>query len=512
MSMYYRGLMAANHPELTAPLFGMYLSARPSLERAASQCWGSEGLFVPETMWFDGLKALPDDIATEMRELYLLRKPWQQHSQRFMEYAAGQHPHSPAWNWMAAGQTWKDGRWTIPTKGTPPFAHVTHLLSPNAELAHLAWKRYEYTGDADWLRDQAYPLLRGAAEFYRNFPGLTKDAAGVYHIAPVNDGEGVCGRDTFEVIGMIRGLLPTAIRAAEILDADAKLRGKWRELLENIATIPTSDEGHAALREGYAGPPVWVSARPPVVRNEIHAGFGGLSGRLWELDLYNVETRHAAPATWKLAMDTYRYTNPGGVPADQAVHVLSQLPVVAAKLGQAIDFRNASVNILRCDNAENDFCFYEATWRTGVLANRMTLREGVNAIDAQRLGTVTYAVHEALCQSNPGTPGGEVVLNFFPAWPKDWNARFTQAARGQFLVGGSWSDGRAELVEIISQSGNRCRLRNPWPAGGPVTIYRDGEKWKSAEGDLLEFDTQVGSRYLILPGQATPESVRHAVP
>jgi hypothetical protein len=45
-----------------------------------------------------------------------------------------------------------------------------------------------------------------------------------------------------------------------------------------------------------------------------------------------------------------------------------------------------------------------------------------------------------------------------------------------------------------------------------VTIYRDGEKWKSAEGDLLEFDTQVGSRYLILPGQATPESVRHAVP
>ena len=515
MSIYYRGLLAANHVELTEPMFRMYLDALPSLERAARQRWGTEGVFVPETMWFDGLKKLPDDIATEIRELYLGRKPWDQRSERFQEYAAGQHPHSPAWNWMAAGRTWRDGKWTIPTKGFPPFGHVTHLFSPNAELAYLAWKRYEYTGDRDWLREAAWPLLRGAAEFYRNFPTLKKDANGVYHIDHVNNGEGLWGaKDTFEVVGMIRGLLPTAIRAGEILDIDPDLRVKWREMLDHMTTIPTSDEGNAKLRDGYDGPTVWVSGRPPFARDtdRIHAGMPSFPGRLWELDMYNVETRQANPAMWKLASATYRYTWPHGMGADTPVHVLSQTPVIAAKMGQADDFRNAAMNILKCADAENDFCYYDDTYRTGVLANRMTLREGVNAIGAQRLGTVTYAVHEALCQSNPGSPAGEDVLDFFPAWPKDWNAQFTQAARGQFLVSGSWVDGRCEFVEVLSQAGRACRMRNPWPDDKPLTIYRNGEKWKDIQGELLTFDTDPTCRYLLVPKGAAPQSVRRTVP
>lgn len=513
MSIYYRGLMAANHTELTEPLFDMYLKAKPTLERAARQYWGSEGIFVPETMWFDGLKKLPDDIAAELPDLYLGRKPWDLRSEHFRTYVVGQHPHSPAWNWMAAGRTWRDGAWNIPDKGVPPYGHVTHLLSPNAELAHLAWKRYEYTGDRDWLRESAYPLLRGAAEFYRNFPTLRKDERGVYHIDHVNNGEGLWGgRDTFEVVGMIRGLLPTAIRAAEILDVDAGLRVRWRELLDQMTTIPTSDEGNAKLRDGYAGVPVWVSGRPPFIKGEIHAGLPGLEGRLWELDMFNVETRHADPAMWETAMATYRYTWPDGVAKDKPIHVLSQVPVIAAKLGQAGDFRNSAVSILQCTNAEKDFCYYEDTYRTGVLANRMTLREGVNAIGAQRMGCVNYAVHEALCQSNPGAPAGAGVLNFFAAWPKDWDVQFTQAARGQFLVSASWAGGGPEFVEILSQAGRPCRMRNPWPGGQPLTIYRDGEKWKSVEGDLLTFETQATRRYLVLPAAATPESIRRTVP
>jgi len=510
MSIYYRGLLAANHAELAGPLFNMYLKAQGSLERAAVQYWGSRGIFVPETMWFDGLKKLPDDIAAEMPDLYLGRKPWDQRSQRFRAYAVGQHPHSPAWNWEAYGRTWRDGQWTIPTKGFPPFGHVTHLLSPNAELAYLAWKLYEYNGDGNWLRDHAYPLLRGAAEFYRNFPTLKKDDKGVYHIDLVNNGEGLWGaRDTFEVVGMIRGLLPTAIRAAEMLDADPDLRRQWRELLDHFTTIPTSDEGNVTLRDGYKGPAVWVTGRPPVIRGDITAG---LSARLWELDVFNVETQHADPETWKTAMASYRYRNPDGLSKDKPIHVLSDYPVVAAKLGQAEDFRNSVQSIMKCTDAENDFCVYEGTYRTGVLANRMTLREGINAIGAQRLGTVTNAVHEALCQSNPGTPGGQCVLNFFPAWPKDWNAQFTQAARGQFLVTASWANGTCEFIEILSQAGRPCRLRNPWPADKAVTIRRDGESWKTVDGKLVTFDTEAGARYLLLPSGAAPDSVRRTVP
>ena len=513
MSMYYRGLMAANHAELTEPLFNMYVKMSDSLRRAARQQWGTRGLYVPETVWFDGLRNLPDDIAAEMRDLYLCRKPWDQRSERFRTYALTQHGHCSQWNWKAPGR-WVDGHWTFPTKGAGPFGHVSHLFSPNAELAHLAWKRYEYSGDRTWLGDKAYPLLRGAAEFYRNFPTLTKDAKGVYHIDLVNHGEGLWGgRDTMEIVGMVRGLLPTAIRAAEILDVDPDLRGKWRELLDHFAEIPTSDEVQVDLRKGYAGPPVWVSARGAGARGgKIGAGLPFFAGRLWELDVFNVETQHADAATYQTALASYRYQYPDGIAKGTPIHVLCQHPVIAAKLGQADDFRHSVSSLLACTDAANDFCAYEGTYRTSVLANRMTLREGINAIGAQRLGTTLYAVHEALCQSNPPRPGGQPTLNLFPAWPKDWNARFTQAARGQFLITASWASGGPEFVEVLSRGGQPCRIRNPWPAETSLAVYRNGVAWKTLRGALLTFDTERNTRYLMVPSDVKPQSLNRQVP
>jgi len=512
MSMYYRGLMGANHGELTAPLFNMYLKMSDSLRRAARQQWGSRGLYVPETVWFDGLRDLPDDIAAEMRELYLCRKQWDQRSERFRTYSLTQHGHCSQWNWKAPG-AWKNGYWTFPTKGVGPFGHVSHLFSPNAELAHLAWKRYEFSGDRRWLADKAYPLLRGAAEFYRNFPTLKKDEKGVYHIDLVNHGEGLWGaRDTMEIVGVVRGMLPAAIRASEILDIDPELRGKWRQLLEHFTKIPTSDEGHVELREGYSGPPVWVTARPPCRRGKIGAGLSFGCGRIWELDLFNVETQFTNPATYKTAIASYLYKYPEGIGANVPIHVLAQHPVIAAKLGLAKDFRNSVKSLLACTDAAEDFCTYDATYRTSVLANRMTLREGVNAIGAQRLGTTLYAVGEALCQSNPGQPGDQPILNLFSAWPKDWDAQFTLAARGRFLVTASWAGGRPEFVEILSQGGQICRIRNPWPAAESLTIHRNGAAWKTLNGALLTFETKRNSRYLLIPSDAKPQTLQRQVP
>ena len=48
-----------------------------------------------------------------------------------------------------------------------------------------------------WLRTRAYPMLKGAAEFYRNFPNVKKGADGKYHIHNVNSNESIYGaRDT----------------------------------------------------------------------------------------------------------------------------------------------------------------------------------------------------------------------------------------------------------------------------------------------------------------------------
>src|SRR5262249_23302823 len=120
LSCYYEALPAANRLDLMDPMFAMYLGMVSACSTAARQQWDSQGNVRPQTVYFDGLEKLPDEIASEMRELYLLRKPWEHRSQRFMEYAQTKHPHSSRWNWIQAGE-WKQGRWVITERGAGPY-------------------------------------------------------------------------------------------------------------------------------------------------------------------------------------------------------------------------------------------------------------------------------------------------------------------------------------------------------------------------------------------------------
>ena len=114
LSCYYEALFAANRIDLLDPVFSMYSGMFDAASTAARQQWGSQGIYIPETVWHDGLAALPDDIAAEMRDLYLLRKPWAQRSAKFLEYARTGHPHSSRWNWWGGGR-WTNGAW-VPTE------------------------------------------------------------------------------------------------------------------------------------------------------------------------------------------------------------------------------------------------------------------------------------------------------------------------------------------------------------------------------------------------------------
>jgi hypothetical protein len=140
----------------------------------------------------------------------------------------------------------------------------------------------------------------------------------------------------------------------------------------------------------------------------------------------------------------------------------------------------------------------------------MTLREGPQALDAQRLGRAAEALHLALLQSNPPAPAEDPVLHLFPAWPQEWDARFTLLARGGFVVTSSIRNGKAEFVELESQAGAGCRIRNPF--AGAVAIYRNGRKAEALRGELLTFATSKGEKLLLVPDGTTPASLKTAVP
>ena len=416
------------------------------------------------------------------------KNPGTEVSTRFREYALTQHPNSSRWNWQGNG-AWKDGQWQLADRGGGPYGPVTHIFSRGAKIAYWYWLRYEYTMDAAWLRDRAYPILKGVAEFYRNYPNVKKGTDGKYHIHHVNSNESIWGgRDTDEEIASMMGILPVVIRASEILNLDANMRPLWREFLENLAPLPRSDNPDASKPAKPGEPATWIRALPPIVKGSVGRPDANTMP-IWFFDLCTLENPDAE--TMKIANATYDAYFPDGVNARTRIGVLSKVGVTAAMMGRADHVRYLLPNQIFSPES-------------AVLANRMDLREGVQTMNVERLGRAADTLHTALCQSVPPAPGTEPVIRVFPAWPKEWDADFTLLARGAFLVSSSMKDGQIAFVEIRSQAGGECRIRNPWP-DATITLTRNGKDSTEMSGSLLIFKTEKSEAIRIAPNGIPPK-------
>lgn len=246
---YYSNLMPANRLELMDPMFSMYSGMYDACALAAVQQWGSKGIWIPEITFFNGPERLPDDLAAEVQELYLAKKPYEQRSPRFQWWAETKNRHNSRWNFQADGK-WDHGHLVVPTKGNGIFGHCTHILSNASRIGNLFYQRYEFAMDKSWLCDRAYPIIKGAAEFYRSFPNFQKGDDVKYHIHHVNNVESSWNSsDTPNEVGAMRMIFPLAIRASEILDVDADMRPIWREISDNLVELPAP-----SARAGGSGP------------------------------------------------------------------------------------------------------------------------------------------------------------------------------------------------------------------------------------------------------------------
>lgn len=486
-SCYYNGLFPANRPEIMAPHFKMYSRMYPSLQKAARQQWGSEGIFIPETVGFDGLPELPENIIAEMQDLYLARKQWQDRSASFTDYAYTKMPYNSRWNWKK-DEGWKDGVWRTSDKGGGAFGHVTHIFSRGAKIAYQYWMQYEYSQDKNWLAEQAYPMLKGVAEFYRNFPNLKKEQDGKYHIRHVNDNESVWdGHNTVEEISSMMGIFPVAMKAAEILNVDADLRKKWNEIYTHLSPLALNTD----YPEEEKKPVTFVRSLPPILQGPATRIPDPNTMPVWYFDLCTLES--ADKKMMEIANNTYDAYFPQGINADSRIYVLSKLPVTGTQLGRKEATRYLIPNQIQTAEIE-------------VLRNRMDLREGYQTTGVQRLGRAADALHYALCQGIPAKPGGDPIIRVFPAWPEEWDAQFTLLCRGNFVVTSAFKNGSVEFVEIKSNAGRECKIRNPWGME-EVTIYRNGKKYKTEKNNLFSFPTKVNEVFVLVKGNAKLESV-----
>jgi hypothetical protein len=491
-SCLYNGLFPTGKFQLLEPMFKMYTAMYPSLERAAKQQWGSKGIYIPETVSFSGMPELPEDIGQEMQELYLGKRNWEGRSPQFMDYALTKMPFLSRWNWKQ-DKGWAEGKWHIDNKGTGAFGHVTHIFSRGAKIAYQYWQKYEYTLNEVWLRNEAYPMIRGMAEFYRNFPGVRKEADGKYHIYQANDNESVWGgHNTVEEIAAMKGIFPVAIRASEILGLDEGMRPVWQEFVQHLSELPTGAD-HSDGSTSFTNN-TWVKSLRPVQRGNAAGLPDPNTMPIWFFDLCNPESGDAEG--WALAHNTFDAYFPDGIQEDVSMNVLSKLAAAGAILGRVEAAQYLIPNQIRTDESE-------------VLPNRMTMREGFQTTSVQRLGRVADALHLSLCQSLAAGPAKEPVIRVFPAWPEAWDASFRLLAKKGFWVAASQRKGNIEFVEIHSLFGEICQIRNPWT--GPVDLYRNGTKVQTSSEPFFVLETQKEEILVLVPEGAKPEAVKRSV-
>jgi hypothetical protein len=142
-----------------------------------------------------------------------------------------------------------------------------------------------------------------------------------------------------------------------------------------------------------------------------------------------------------------------------------------------------------------------------VFRNRLRLREGPGAIDAEHIAGLSTGVHQSMLNSHPESPTDDDPISIFNDWPKDWDAAFTLLARGGFIVSAAQESGAIPLVEVVSQKGGPFRVTNPW-RDGSVTLYRNGTRAETLSGAVLAFATAKGERVVVVPAGSTPRMVR----
>ena len=151
---YYDNLMPANRLELLSPMFSLYSGMFDACALAAEQQWGSKGIWIPETTFFNGPENLPDDIAAELRDLMLVRKPFEERTARFQWFAETKNRHNSRWNFQADGE-WDHGHYVARTKGRGIFGHTTHILGPSARIVRstaAALRRRRSRGEPAGIR------------------------------------------------------------------------------------------------------------------------------------------------------------------------------------------------------------------------------------------------------------------------------------------------------------------------------------------------------------------------
>lgn len=363
-------------------------------------------------------------------------------------------------------------------------------IGPSGWIARLFWWAYQHLGDAAFLAEVAYPILRDVAEFYcGRLERAGRDADGLWRIEPSASSEYKArsldgwGANSGYDNGSIRMGLSAAVEAAALLGVDAELRDRWQRALQMLPPLPAGEDGVWTRWPGEEQVEAGAHCYP-IFPCEVASAFHGPP-----------ELRAQARASWARYRERSHSAWCGGAPV-----------AAAARMADADWAFDSTKHAL--DPARKDSSFGKP--RSGLVAD---INNG--AMQADHGPGLSFALNSMLGLGVEGT------LIFFPAMPPDVDVAFHSLRfPGPVLAGGEQRDGRVRYVTLQPLTNNPLRVLNPfdprlWGAGEtmPVRVRRmDTDETVLAAccafRDPLEWRPRAGAVYAV----ESPDEPLYALP
>lgn len=306
----------------------------------------------------------------------------------------------------------------------------------NAAYAALNFIWYwQYTQDADFLRETAYPYLREVAAFWEDYLKY-EDGRYVIHNDSIHEGSGPDFNPILS-LGLVRALFTNMLAMSEALGVDAEKRVRWRDVLDKLSGFPLQERrGRTVFRYSEKGMD-WCDGNTLGIQHIFPAGAIGLDSdpKLLEISRNMIDAMH-------------RWTDNNG---------FSSWYTACARVGY--DPKRILKGLRHeCDKQS---------------APNLLLQYGGGGIENC---SGFLAVNEMLLQSHEG------VIRLFPCWPGGMDAKFgTLRAVGAFLVSAELKNGAVTGVTIISEKGRDCVVVNPWPER-QAQVVRNGKGAETVSG------------------------------